>query len=316
MKKKKKIILAVILFIVIALLVVCYPYIAYGIGVLNVSNNSVYKQYKTECFDSFQQFEFTDVQTNLTISYNLFIPVGYNESDKYPLLVYIGDSSTVGKDTTKPLGQEGALIWASDAEQEKHKSFVLVPQYPETILDDHGSYSKTEYVDITERLIKSVENNYNIDTNRVYGTGQSMGCMTIMYLAANYENLFAAEYFVDGQWDKNELQGLVSQTFVYFAAEGDDRASAGQAEVKKMLKASGSQYNEIADIDATLETENMNSALGNFFKADCDKYFISFKKRTVMPWYVPSRISEHMFSFKYCYRVEIARDWLYAQSKQ
>lgn len=139
--------------------------------------------------------------------------------------------------------------------------------------------------------------------------------MTVMYLAANYSNLFAAEYFVDGQWNINELVGLESQTFIYFAAEGDENASAGQAEVKVMLGETGCVYNEISNIDAKASIGEMNEVMRELFSANTGKYFVNFEKGTVMPWYVPSSISEHMFSFKYGYRVEAARDWLFEQRR-
>ena len=42
---------------------------------------------------------------------------------------------------------------------------------------------------------------YAVDTDRIYGTGQSMGCMTTLILASEFPDLYAACMFVDGQWD-------------------------------------------------------------------------------------------------------------------
>ena len=117
-----------------------------------------------------------------------------------------------------------------------------MPTYPETILDDHSGYTTTEYVELTKRLIESVASSYAVDANRIYGTGQSMGCMTTLILASEYPDLYAACMFVDGQWDVSTLKGLEGQKFVYFAAEDDASAYSGMSEVMAMFDADSVPY--------------------------------------------------------------------------
>jgi predicted peptidase len=107
--------------------------------------------------NSFKQFNFTDpVNSSKILFYNFFIPENYNKTQniKYPLIMFIGDASTVGKETTYPLSQTvGGPIWATDTIQKKHKCFVLVPQFNEIIIDDNNGYTKSEYINVTTRLI-------------------------------------------------------------------------------------------------------------------------------------------------------------------
>jgi hypothetical protein len=138
-----------------------------------------------EVQDKFQQATYEDGETGESLPYNIYLPDDYDASKSYPMVLYIADSSLVGQDVTAPLSQYGALIWASDAEQAKHESIVVVPEYPSVIIDDHDSYTTTDYVDMTARLVAAVQEEYSVDPDRVYGTGQSMGCMTVMYLAAS-----------------------------------------------------------------------------------------------------------------------------------
>ena len=49
------------------------------------------------------------------------------------------------------------------------------------------------------RLIEKICEDYSINKDRIYSTGQSMGAMTTLYLLANYPNLLAAGLIVDGQ---------------------------------------------------------------------------------------------------------------------
>ena len=41
----------------------------------------------------FTQVEYKDAETGLTVTYNLFLPEGYDASQSYPMVVFIADSS-------------------------------------------------------------------------------------------------------------------------------------------------------------------------------------------------------------------------------
>ena len=51
-----------------------------------------------ETLSKFKALNYVDRQTGDTMSYNLFIPDNYDDSKKYPLVMFIGDASTTKKD--------------------------------------------------------------------------------------------------------------------------------------------------------------------------------------------------------------------------
>ncbi len=266
--------------------------------------------------DLFTQAEYTDDATGLTLPYNVYLPEDYDASQEYPVVVYIADSSLVGQEVTAPLSQYGALIWASEEQQASEQTIVVVPEYPEIILDDHGSYTMTDYVELTARWIESVEEEYSVDTDRVYATGQSMGCMTLMYLAAQDPDLFAAELFVSGQWDPSTLTGLAEETFLYIAAGGDENASGGQEDVESILDDAGVAYSA-AEWDATWTEEEFDAAAAELFAENDTNAFVTFTEGTVFEVADSStngQNSEHMASFEPAYMIDAAREWLLAQS--
>lgn len=228
----------------------------------------------------FSQFTYTDAETGISIAYNLFLPENYDASGSYPMVVFIGDSSCVGSDTYSLTQGRGALVWATEEWQSVYPTIVAVPTYPVTILDDHGSYTTTEYVELTKRFIDSMKENYAVD--RVYGTGQSMGCMTTLILASEYPDLYAACMFVDGQWDISTLSGLEGQTFVYFAAEDDTNAWNGAQEVMALFDQDGTGYS-LAQWDGTWSADELTAAAGELFTADENQYFISWKTGSIEP---------------------------------
>ena len=233
--------------------------------------------------DKFEQKTYTDSESGLSITYNLYLPEGYDASASYPMVVFIGDSSCAGNDATVSLTQgRGGLVWATEEWQSVNPTIVAVPTYPETILDDHGSYTTTEYVELTKRYIDYMSGEYAVDTNRIYGTGQSMGCMTTLILASEYPDLYAACMFVDGQWDISTLTGLENQTFVYFAAEEDTNAWNGAQEVMSMFDTDSVSY-KYAQWDGSWSVDELSAAAQELFTADESQYFISWATGTIEP---------------------------------
>lgn len=266
---------------------------------------------------TFTQHTYTDTVTGKIVPYNIYLPKDYDATKSYPLVLFIGDASTVGSDETRPLTQSGygGIIWATPEEQAKHPAIVVVPQYPQVILDDHGQHVLTDYVELTGRLLQAVETTYHADRSRIYGTGQSMGCMTVMYLAARHPDLFTATLFVDGQWDIQSLEGLKSQRFIYVAAGGDDKASAGLREVKTMLDDAHIPYGYLPHMDAKENALVRNTEASLVLNQGYTQNFFTWKTGTVLPDNAPKQASEHMFSFNHAYQVTAFRDWLFAQHK-
>lgn len=263
----------------------------------------------------FTQETYDDASTGLSVTYNLFLPEGYDASRSYPMVVFIADSSCARGDAAQSLTQGlGALVWVTDEWQAANPCIVCVPTYPETILDDHGAYTTTEYVELTKRLIDSVAGSYAVDASRIYGTGQSMGCMTILILASEHPDLYAGCMFVDGQWDVSTLKGLEGQRFVYFAAEDDERAFAGMGEVMAMFDTDSAPYAS-AQWKGTWSPDELSAAAGELFAQGQDANFVSWATGTIDAGSGGGMggSSYHMASFDYAYRCVAAMEWLFQQ---
>lgn len=266
--------------------------------------------------DKFEQKTFNDSKTGLEIPYNIYLPDNYDKNKNYPLVVFIADSSLVGKGEKASLEQGlGGIIWANDSKNSKEECIVLVPTYSDVIIDDMQGNEKSEYLNATKNLIDNVSTSYSVDANRIYGTGQSMGGMTILYLASQYPDLFAAEMFVSCQWDINELNNLDSQKFFYIVSEGDQKASTGQKEVKQMLDNKSVKYEVLDGIDA--QSGDNDNKINEMIGKNSNINFISFKQGTVTGNSTDNKMGagEHMASFDYAYNLEPVRDWLFKQHK-
>lgn len=183
-----------------------------------------------------------------------------------------------------------------------------MPSYTETVLDDHDGYTTTDWLDVTARFIPWLQITYLVAPARVYGTGQSMGCMIHLVLAGRQPELFTVLMLVDGQWDTAELPGLESSTFVYHVAGEDDRAPTGQTEVKNMLAQAGADE----EWDATADPSVLRRQKQALLDKGEPRNFSTFAAGTVLRA-DPNKQMEHMASFEPAYKLTGVRNWLLAQ---
>ncbi len=259
----------------------------------------------------FKQLEYTDAETGKTLSYNLFVPKSLEQGKEYPLVLFMADASTPGTDVTRPLTQGyGALVWATDEWQAEHPCYVLVPQYSGVAVND--AYEHTDEVDMVIRLLKSVAASNQVDSNRLYTTGQSMGGMISMYYNITYPDLFAASLFVDCHWDTSKFGELVQHKFTYVTA-GKEGSSFGNIQaVEDAADKDGIKY-EYATWSAKLPQAEQDSLAAAMLAKGAPVNIINFTPKSVLP--DDGKGSEHMYSFDFAYKLTPVREWLFNQTK-
>ena len=259
----------------------------------------------------FKQLTYEDSVTGKTMQYNLLVPDGYDGTKEYPLVLFMADASTVGKDVTTPLTQGyGALEFASDRDQQRHLSFVLVPQYTEwTVKDDWGT---SDEVEMTIQLLQTICKEYKVDTNRLYTTGQSMGGMMSFYFNITHSDLFAASLFVSSQWDTTKIKDYGKKRFFYIVAGGDKKASYGMSDLTKVLKDNGARIDS-ASWSAKLPQEDQERLAEELISKGGNINFIKWEAGSVLP--ESGKGMEHMASFDFAYKLAAVRDWLFKQTK-
>ena len=286
-----------------------------GNGGTDKSGDAALQAMIVEVAPKFQLLTYEDAETGTSLQYQLYIPENYDETQSYPMIQFIPDSSVVGKGTDAVLTQGwGGLIWATEEEQTKHPAFVVVPVFTETVVDDNFNHSSQ--IDVAMRLLQSLTETYSIDTDRIYTTGQSMGGMTSFHLSIAYPGFFAAYLFVGSQWDTSLLNGLEEENFFYIVSAGDPKASAGQAELLALFDADDATYSH-AEWSAQDSAETQKAAAAAMLAEGNNANFVTFTAGTTLAegQIAMSGAGEHMTSFDYAYKLESVRDWLFEQSK-
>ena len=278
---------------------------------VNKDSDSAFVALKNETLKKFRQLTFEDAKTGKTMSYNLLVPEGAEAGHKLPLVLFMADASTVGKDVTTPLTQGyGALEFASDRDQRKHPSFVLVPQYTGWAVQD--DWSTSDEVEMTIRLLQHVCKEYKVDLRRLYTTGQSMGGMMSFYFNIAHPNLFAASLFVSSQWDTLKMKDFGKRKFFYIVACGDGKASGGMRDLTEVLKKQNAHIDS-ASWSAKLPPAEQERLAESLIAKGGNINFICFEKGSVLP--ESGQGMEHMASFDFGYKIAAVRDWLFEQSK-
>lgn len=267
---------------------------------------------KTEV-PKYHQLKYYDAVTGDTIDYNLFVPNNYDPTKRYPLLLYMADASTTGREVTAPLTQGyGALEFVTDSDQAKHPSFVLVPQFQDKVVVNDTFYV-SPHVGSVVRLLGDLQKRYSIDADRLYTTGQSMGGMISFYLNITYPDMFAASLFVGSQWDTSKMASFAGKKFFYIVAGGDEKAPKGMAALAKVLEQNEADY-ATAEWSAKLPDSEQEANVRNILAKGDDINFITFTTGTVLP--ETGGGNEHMASFDYAYKLSEVRDWLFRQTKE
>ena len=264
--------------------------------------------------NSFIQFNYIDEvnkMNNLSynISYNLYIPDNYVNEKKYPLILFIGDESTVGKDTKKVIYETiGGPIWATEKIQKENKCFVLAPQYKEIIFDAKLGELKSEYINITNRLINKIKSESQIDSNKIYGVGQSMGGKAILHLLSNYQNLYTAGLIIDGFYEKNNILKLNKTYFTSIVFKENQKALNGQNKIKEYFNSSNISYGNVINVNYTNKVKILNIILNNIYKKNYQHNFITFNSGI-------NNENKKKNNYKYAYRIEAIIDWLFSNNK-
>lgn len=129
----------------------------------------------------------TKMVTQKELSYALHIPS--NTKEKKPLILFLHGSGEKGNDIEK-VKVHGPFKYLKTHDLD---AYVLAPQCPE------NEYWDSE---VLYRLILKIQKEYNIDSNRIYLTGLSMGGWGAWNLAFEHPETFAALVPIAGFVDR------------------------------------------------------------------------------------------------------------------
>lgn len=156
----------------------------------------------------FEKKEFT--RNGYTLRYRLYIPRNYDCGEMYPLVLFLHGAGERGSDNEKQMTVALPTIFA-DPSSPVYDSIVMAPQCPEGrqwVASDYetGTYSiadtpETAVLENTLAALDEVIKEYNVDVDRIYVTGISMGGYGTWDLLSRHGARFAAGMPICGGGD-------------------------------------------------------------------------------------------------------------------
>jgi predicted peptidase len=170
-----------------------------------------------------------EITKTVKINFLLYLPEDYNSSEKFPLMMFLHGSGERGSEIEKVKVHGPPKLIANG----KNFPFIVVsPQCP----DDQWWSLET-----LDALLNEIVDKYNVDEDRIYITGLSMGGFGTWDLSIKYPNRFAAIAPVCGGGNAHLVRGLKDLPVWVFHGAKDNvvPVSASQDMVDALEKTGG-----------------------------------------------------------------------------
>lgn len=247
------------------------------------------------------------------MEFAVYVPEGYGDiSEALPLITYIPDARYVGSKLSDiTIGGEATTAWLTEEKSEKEPVMWLVPLITDNnSLDASAEGSQaSQVVPIVDLLVE----NFNVDENRLYLTGHSMGGIVFFSLNDVYPEKFAATVYVACQpggklYDNMyntimENAEFLNQKFVYIASRKDGNADVTQDEITDMLDNLGIAYGKLYGFLSS--DDDLEERVAEVLAQGYDLNFLGFET---------CGGTEHVDSFAPSYAIDAVYDWLLLQT--
>ena len=281
-------------------------YVLFAFCVYNIYGVSAQK-HSNENIDSLMKKYVFKASNGMHMPYRLFAS-NVNSKKPRPLIIFLHGRGDRGTDNDSKIYHEAGIIVNSKSllnedMQKKYPCYILVPQCsniteneewakwignsPKTPfkgLGDDGSYSMnskhSKSGEAALELIEKTIEEKNIDANRVYIMGVSMGGFGTWEFIARKPNLFTAAVPMAGYSDPNQLEKIKHIAFWIFH---------GATDKWNPVEGSRTMYKLLSDSNADVKyTEYLNTGHGEAFKK-------AFNEDDLIPWLFSKKKSSNLF---------------------
>ena len=228
-----------------------------------------------------------------TLDYVYYSPVGKNDDTKYPLVVWLHGNSS-GDYPGHQLDNCNIGLWSSEEYQSRFKdtggAFIFLPRYPTSGLLSVAWEGTTN--NLKKTIDAFVKNHIdNIDVNRIYIGGYSMGGKMVLRMAMTYPSYFAAAFPLSPVYAPSnaDLNNLIDMPIWFFWCKNDDYVSLNPITVNTnwqyLMNISNckdkcriSTFDTIYNSDYSIKTADGKNDIHNTWDAACHDLFMDDNK--------------------------------------
>ena len=246
------------------------------------------------------------------LRYNLYIPEHMVPGQQYPVVLFMHDLGSCSDDITAPLLQgTGATVWAIESYYNRRPCFVVAPQYERKCADD--DFTVTWEAEATLELMSFLFDAYPMDRARLYGTGQSMGCMMLCELMLRHPHTFAGLLLVAGQWDPERLAAAHDENLWIIVSSGDAKAFPIMRRAMHCMEEAGAAIC-FSHINARADAAWLDAAIRSQKQKNANVNLTWFEGRSVVPDELdPHPGAHHVYTWVKAYDIKALREWLFEQ---
>ena len=172
-----------------------------------------------------------------TLPYRILLPLHYDASKKYPLILMLHGAGERGNDNESQL-VHGSTLFLRDSIREKYPAIVVFPQCPASSFWSNVKFEQdasgkrafnfqakgapTIAMDLAQQLLKKIIHDYPVNKKQIYIGGLSMGGMGTFEIVRRNPKLFAAAFPICGGAEPSTAAKLKRVKWWVFHGAADD----------------------------------------------------------------------------------------------
>lgn len=196
---------------------------------LNVNLNS-------QELDLYEQKIF--VIENDTLNYRILKPLNYDSTKQYPVHLFLHGAGERGNDNVSQL-VHGSKLFLKKESREKYNSWVIFPQAPKYDWWGYKDPYKLNYnvkeskaMSLVVKLMDNFSKRNDVNQNKIYVSGLSMGGMGTFVILNLRPDMFAAATPICGDGDPNSVNNYAKKIPIWIFHGSDDKVVSPKKSLK------------------------------------------------------------------------------------
>jgi predicted peptidase len=223
------------------------------------------------------------IEDHDTLPYRLLLPKDFNPSKAYPLILFLHGAGERGNDNEKQMIHGSGLFLKNDI-RDQFPAIVVFPQCAENsywsnvkfITNDSGKrkfeFQKegelTKAMDLVQKLMKQLLQEYRIEKKQIYVGGLSMGGMGTFEIVRRNPKMFAAAFPICGGANPATAKKLKKTAWWVFHGAKDNVVPP--------------EYSE--QIVAALMKQKASVKFTLYPDANHNSWDVAFAEKDLIPW--------------------------------
>ena len=173
-----------------------------------------------------------------TLNYRILKPLNYDSTKQYPVHLFLHGAGERGNDNVSQL-VHGSKLFLKKESREKYNSWVIFPQAPKNDWWGYKDPYKLNYnvkeskaMSLVVKLMDNFSKRNDVNQNKIYVSGLSMGGMGTFVILNLRPDMFAAATPICGDGDPNSVYNYAEKIPIWIFHGSDDTVVSPKKSLK------------------------------------------------------------------------------------